>query len=218
MRRCPALLALVLAACGPESPGGPGEASSGGGDDGGEPGSGEAPTGPGAPTSGGPETDSAGQLPEPPPSLVYVLLDLLDEPSGVAGVQRWQPGDQSCFAEPTPICSDPPQLGAPRLLVDGVFGDPAAIPLGSAVAVLFPYSGCDLACGNVVLTAEGHGEIAEAGGRLPPDLPCSTAADGLWLAVDFGVLDSTAARSVELELTDACSVLTDAQKIAFAAR
>ena len=207
-----ALLGVVLLACGPEGggeTGGPGDAAGPGGT-GGE----VVTTGDVLATSG-----ATTEAPEAvAPAQVVVLLGLLAEPSGVAEIDPFEPQSMWCGAGPTPICADPPQLGPPRLLVDGLFAGPGAVEVGSRVAVLYPYTGCDVACGNFVVTAEGHFELAEGEGQLPPDLPCSTAADDVWLAVDFGVIDSGMPRSVELQLTDACSTMTEAQQLVFAAK
>lgn len=220
MHRASICVALALA-CGPASPGDPDGASDPDpsttadetGDETGD------QTGDVLPTTGDPPAPDPTTDGPPPPSAVYVLFGLLGQPSAVAEVEQWQPEEgASCFAEPTPTCDQPPDLGPPKLLVDGALAGPESVVLGSRVAVLFPYAGCDLACGQFTVIASGHPEIGEGGGELPPGLPCSTAGAGLWLAVDFGPIDTHAPRSVELTVTDACSATAGPRKLTFAAQ
>lgn len=224
MRRAPGILCisglLAALACGPTTPtmtggpGGPGGSDSSGPDD---PGTSGPPTTSADPTTGpasGPGDDTSTPAP-----TVYVLFGLIADDSAVAEVEPWQTDDEfGCISAPTPTCNEPPDLGAPKLLVDGMFAGPNAVEIGSHVAVLFPYAGCDLACGGFVAHAEGHFEFAEGHGELPADLPCSTADDNVWLTFDFGVIDSGSPRSVDLTVTDACSATAGPQSIKFAAK
>ncbi|MDC0715313.1 hypothetical protein [Nannocystis bainbridge] len=130
--------------------------------------------------------------------------------SGLDGLEWWKPDPSAEWCDPEP-CRGVPTLGEPRWLVDGAFAEPEAIVIGSRVAVLVPYQhpGCALACG--MQTTEVTDEIEGGGGigNLPADLPCGTAASGVWLALDFGLIVRGGMHRAALRIEDRCAVGTE---------
>ena len=142
---------------------------------------------PGTTTSGGDE------LPDPSlDDLVVFVLATEGGGVGLDGVARFEPDPALvCPDQPPPECPGGPELGAPKLLVDGVFAGPDAVVDGSRVAALFPFDqpDCALGCGGFDLSVLLLGGDGFAGtGSLPLDLPCSTETSKVWLAVDFGTV------------------------------
>lgn len=158
-----------------------------------------------APGSTEPPDGSTG-APDDLPVSVYVVESRPSEASGVDGLERWQPDPFAEWCEGTTPCVGSPVLGAPKWFVDGQFADPSAIHVGSRVALLLPFAhpGCALACGFYWSSASDEIEGGGGGGSLPADLPCRTAAQGVWLALDFGVIVRDGPHQAALRLEDRC--------------
>jgi hypothetical protein len=204
MRRLLSLLACIAACNGPD----PGDSD---GDGGGSGPASSTSTGAVEPTGGTTTGD-----PDPGPEMrIYPIFPAGSDNSGFLGFDLWQPsGNFTCDEAPAPICSEVPALDDGLLIVGGVLGDFASVSADSRVAAVFPYSGCDLACGTATVTVRiGDGTFADDV-ELPSDLPCSTADDNIWLGVDFGLVGFEVDHAVELTLTDACGLATKTRTIA----
>lgn len=162
-------------------------------------------------TSGGPQ-----------PGLVQVLT-LHAEPgeqSGLEGIALWQSGMPDGCDDPPPVaCGELPVLGVPKLLVDGEFAGADAVPLQSSVAALFPFEhpGCALGCAEFTLTVliGDGGDGVQLLGSLPVDLPCSTTASDVWLAVDFNRVGLPQHYTAQLKLTDRCGAFAESPEVLF---
>jgi len=180
---------------------------------------------PGTSSSGAIETTDAGSSSggdtDGPEFAAYEVMSLAEEePNGLTGVNQWYTDiGVNCFDFVPPAeCGAPPSLGEPMVLVDGLFADPASITVGSRVAVVFPYDDpeCNLRCGSLIRAMEVvDGGSSNGVGWIPIDLPCSTAIGGVWLAFDFGVINTTTEHSTTVYLQDACETATPEVKFSF---
>ena len=121
-------------------------------------------------------------------------------------VPQWEADpDLSCQDQPPPLCGAAPSFGPPKLRINGVWTDLAAVALGDQVAVAFPFASeaCDLGCGSRIAGVDG-GFGGVSAGTLPPDFPCKSAASGVWAAVDVGEIVSARKYTVSLQLQNAC--------------
>lgn len=218
--------AAVLSACGPEK----GGSSTGSGSSSGDDGTGVEPTS--APTGGElgstgalgssgelGSTGEAGSTSETGDSLsVYPVATIVGRPSALEGVPRWPFDPQAqCVVSPESPCGVMPALGAAKFLINGVFAEPETIAIGSHVAALFAFehAGCGLACGSTFAGVDDGVEGEGSGGSNPADLPCSTQASGLWLALDFGEIQRAGLHTGQVRMIDVCETPTELREVAF---
>lgn len=161
--------------------------------------------------------DPSTGAPDDLPVSVYVVEQRPSQASGIDGLDRWQPDPFAGECEGMGPCGGAPILGEPKWFVDGEFTDPSAIHIGSRVAILLPFDhpGCALTCGFYWSSALDEIEGGGGGGSLPADMPCRTAAQGVWLALDFGLIVRGGPHQAALRLEDRCGTSSEAWSVNF---